>query len=221
MPLFKVKICGITRVDDVAVIARAGADAIGLNFYPRSPRFLQEEEAAKIVAALPAGIARVGVFVNEKPATVLRITHALELDYVQLHGDETLAEIRALQGQAYIRAFRLGAKGTDGVVEFLADCRQLDCLPAAVLVDAHVRGEFGGTGTTVDWQRLGQRRTELKEVPLILAGGLNPANVIEAIRAVRPQAVDTASGVECEPGIKSERLVEDFVARSLAALKDA
>ena len=113
MSLFKVKICGITRVVDVAAIARAGADAIGLNFYPRSKRFLQEEEAAEIVAALPAGIARVGVFVNEEPVTVLRVANRLDLNYVQLHGDETFEEIQALQGQAYIRAFRLGPDGID------------------------------------------------------------------------------------------------------------
>ena len=218
MLLFKVKICGITRVDDVAVIARTGADAIGLNFYPRSQRFLQEGEAAEIVAALPARIARVGVFVNEKPETILHVADVLDLNYVQLHGDESLDEIRALQGQAYIRAFRLGPDGIDKIIQFIADCRQLECLPAAVLVDAHVSGQFGGTGTTVDWRQLGQRRIELGEVPLILAGGLNPANVVESIRVVRPEAVDTASGVECEPGIKSERLVEDFVARSLATL---
>jgi phosphoribosylanthranilate isomerase len=220
MPLFQVKICGITRVDDLKMVAHAGADAIGLNFYPRSQRFLREEEAAGIVAALPAEIARVGVFVNEEPETILHVANTLALDYVQLHGDETFEQIRSLHGQAYIRAFRLGLDGFDTILQFLADCRQLDCLPAAVLVDAHVSGQFGGTGTTVDWHQLGQRRTELEEIPLILAGGLNPANVIEAIRAVRPQAVDTASGVECEPGKKSERLVEDFVARSMATLKD-
>ncbi len=223
MSLFQVKICGITTTADASVIGRSGADAIGLNFYPRSPRFVKLQQAGEIVAALPAQISRVGVFVNEKPSKIMQIARVLNLDYVQLHGSESLDAIQALEGRPYIRAFRFaidGAKKHDGVeqiAKFISDCLRLDRLPAAVLVDAHVAGQYGGTGKTVDWQLLSRQRAELGGVPLILAGGLTPANVAESIRIVRPDAVDTASGVESEPGIKSERLIEEFVTRSLAA----
>jgi phosphoribosylanthranilate isomerase len=193
---------------------------MGFNFYPPSPRFVNLGRAADIVATLPARISRVGVFVNEEPSKTLQIANDLSLDYVQLHGNESIEDIQALQGQPYIRAFRLGADDMGQVVQFLSDCRRLDCLPAAVLVDAHVVGQYGGTGKTIDWQLLSQQRTALGGVPLILAGGLTPANVAESIRIVRPEAVDTASGVETEPGIKSERLIEEFVTRSLAAFSE-
>jgi phosphoribosylanthranilate isomerase len=208
---FRVKICGITRPEDASMAAGAGADAIGLNFYPGSPRCVTLEQAQAIAAAMPAGVARVGVFVNADLAEMRRIADSVPLDYVQLHGDEPPQAIAALDVPV-IRAFRCGSAGLMPVGLYLEACRQAGRLPAAVLIDAYAPGAFGGTGQTLDWPALAAGREHLAGLPLILAGGLTAENVAAAIAAARPDGVDTASGVESSPGVKDAARVRAFVA---------
>jgi phosphoribosylanthranilate isomerase len=217
--MIRIKICGITNVDDALLAADAGADAIGLNFYPRSPRFIDEEVALAVVGALPAGVMKVGVFVNADAAEVRRIAEDLDLDLVQLHGDEPPEYLAGLADLRVIRAFRVGSAGTGPIAEHLDECRRLKCLPAMILVDAARKGQYGGTGQTVGCGLLASLRGK-GWPPLVLAGGLAPENVAEAIRQVRPAAVDTASGVESAPGRKDPDLVRRFVAAARGAFGD-
>lgn len=214
--MFRVKICGITRVEDAQCAAAAGADAIGLNFYPQSKRCVDVDRAQQIAASLPQSVTKVGVFVNTEMDEVRRIAVATGLDAIQLHGDEPPSAIAQLKEWKVIRAFRPRSEGLDQVAAYLASCANR--LPTAVLVDAHVAGEFGGTGARADWSALAAPRAWLGDTPLILAGGLTPENVAEAIALVRPSGVDTASGVESSPGVKDPSRVEAFVASALAAL---
>jgi phosphoribosylanthranilate isomerase len=215
--MFRVKICGITSDDDAGLAVSAGADAIGLNFYEKSPRRVTLDLARRIAKALPARICKVGVFVN---APVDRVRHAMAtvgLDLAQLHGDETPAQLRELVGVPVMKAFRV-ASDLAAIGEYLRHCRGLGWTPRMVLVDACREGQYGGTGATVDWPSVAASRTALAGVPLILAGGLTPDNVAAAIGAVRPWGVDVASGVEVSAGKKSKELVERFVANANAAL---
>jgi len=212
--MFRVKICGITNVDDALAVARAGADAVGLNFYPKSKRCVDAETAGRIVASLPREIVKVGLFVNANVEDVARRFDELGLDLIQLHGDEPPGYLAQLGGRPVIRAFRLGPDGLDPLGRYLADCRQLGCTPRLVLIDALVPGQYGGTGQLADWQLLATYREGPgtgPTPPLVLAGGLTPGNVTEAIATVRPAAVDTASGVESSPGRKDRAAVEAFV----------
>lgn len=218
--MFRVKICGVTSADDARLVASAGADAIGLNFYAGSKRYCPPDAARQIVAALPAGICKVGVFVNASAEQVRHTARELSLDLVQLHGDEPAELLRALRPLPVLRAFRIGAD-LGAVEPYLQSCHALRCLPRMVLVDAAQGGQFGGTGQTLDWPALAAGRRKFRELPLVLAGGLNPSNVAEAIDQVRPWAVDTASGVESAPGKKSASLVRDFVAAARDALAKA
>ncbi|HEY1784338.1 MAG TPA: phosphoribosylanthranilate isomerase [Pirellulales bacterium] len=214
--MFRIKICGITSVADGLSVARSGADAVGLNFCPTSPRQIDIPLAEEIVAALPAGVARVGVFVNAPAAEVGRIARRLRLDYVQLHGDEPPEYLAELTGVPIVRAFR----GTDDfrpVAAYLAACRALGRAPAAVLVDAFQAGQYGGTGQSPDWSAIACARPAWGDLPLVLAGGLHPDNVATAIDQVRPTAVDSASGVESSPGRKSADRVATFAAAARAA----
>ncbi len=221
--MFRVKICGITRVQDALAAARAGADAIGLNFYEKSPRFVSPEFARQVAAALVAnslaeGVLRVGVFVNSSVDQVKQIAAAADLDAVQLHGDEPAEAIRDLAPLRVIRARRMDARGVGPIEDDLDRCRSLGRLPDALLVDAAAPGSYGGTGQTVDWGLLAEHGQWRHGVPLILAGGLQCENVAEAIRAVRPHGVDTASGVESAPGVKDHEKVAAFVKRALDAM---
>lgn len=214
--MFRIKICGITSVADALAVARSGADAVGLNFCRSSPRYIELRLAREIVAALPDDIARVGVFVNAPASEVARIAGELRLDYVQLHGDESPDDLTSLAGLQIIRAFR-GTDDFQPVAAYLAACRSLGHPLAAVLVDAFQAGQYGGTGQCPDWSAVERARPSWGAMPLVLAGGLKPTNVAAAIHAVRPTAVDTASGVETAPGQKSADLVAGFV----AAARDA
>jgi phosphoribosylanthranilate isomerase len=214
--MFQIKICGITDVDDARLVARAGADAIGLNFYPKSPRFLSAEKARAIAAAVPAGVCKVGLFVNAPALEVGRLFDQLGLDLIQLHGDEPPEYLAGLGGRPVMRAFRLGASGLEPITRYLTRCRQLEALPQLVLIDSLVAGSYGGTGQVANWTLAGRYPRE--NPPLVLAGGLTPANVAESIRTVRPAAVDTASGVESSPGRKDLDLVGQFIAAARAAL---
>jgi phosphoribosylanthranilate isomerase len=212
---FRIKICGITTVDDATLVARAGADAVGLNFYPKSARFLAPEQAEVVVRAVPAGVVKVGLFVNATAVDVCAMFDRLELDLVQLHGDEPPEFLVDLGDRPVMRAFRVGSDGLRPVEDYLSRCRQLGVMPHMVLVDAQVAGAYGGTGQVANWAAL--KHYSSANPPLVLAGGLAPANVAEAIRAVQPMAVDTASGVESSPGRKDPALVERFIEAARAA----
>jgi phosphoribosylanthranilate isomerase len=201
----EIKICGITREDDALAAAAAGADYVGLVFHPASPRFVTMARARRLVEVLPAGARAVGVFVNMAPDAVRSAAVQCGLHAVQVHGDEPPDGFDRMPCQVW-RAFRLG-KGL--------------CVPdparwpaSRYVADSLVRGEYGGTGVAADWieaARLAGR------FPVMLGGGLTPANVADAIRAVRPIGVDVSSGVEVRPGLKDHAKILAFVAAARMA----
>jgi phosphoribosylanthranilate isomerase len=215
---FRVKICGITNVDDAFAAVEAGADAIGLNFFSGSRRCIGAAEAARIVQALGEQACPVGIFVNAAADTIREIRNQTNVELVQLHGDEPPTFLKELRGLPTIRVRRLGRDGMQAIESDLHECRRASGFaPAAVLIDAAMTGEFGGTGRTADWDQIAAYREWLGDVPLILAGGLTPENVAEAIRIVEPYAVDVASGVESSPGKKDRAKMHDFIAAAQAA----
>ena len=218
--MFRIKICGITDVDDARMVAHAGADAIGLNFYPASPRCVAPATAQAIAKALPAGVVKVGLFVNPEAAVACRTFDDLGLDLLQLHGDEQPEFLTRLGNRPVMKVFRPGPAGLQTVVEYLAECQRLGCLPRLVLLDAFQPGSYGGTGTLADWPLASQYQGAGLSPPLVLAGGLTPANVARAIRAARVTAVDTASGVESAPGRKDPAAVAAFVRAATDALAE-
>lgn len=215
----RVKICGITTVRDAQVAARAGADAIGLVFAAGSPRRVTPEQAARIARALPSSVTPVGVFVNEPPARVAALARRCRLGRLQLHGDETPADCRALRrrtGLPVVKAVRVaGADPSTKLRAGLAAIARYRGAVDAILLDTAAPGrrsgfgerrphhapQRGGTGRTFDW-RLAARAKRFG-LPIILAGGLRPGTVATAIRQVRPTEVDVSSGVERRPGVKS------------------
>ncbi len=213
--MFRVKICGITSVEDASMVVEAGADAVGLNFYPESARYLQPRAAEAVAAALPDGVVKVGLFVNAAADEICERFERLGLDLIQLHGDEPPEFVAALEDRPVMRAFRVGAAGLDPVYEYIERTEELGCRLRAVLVDSFRKGSYGGTGQVADWATVAAYRAT---PPLVLAGGLTPQNVAEAIDAVRPAAVDTASGVESSPGKKDAAAVRSFVRAARAAL---
>jgi phosphoribosylanthranilate isomerase len=223
--MFRVKICGITTVEDAVVACQAGADAVGLNFYPGSKRYVPIPRAVMIAGALARSVVKVGVFVNPDPDEVFEAFDRVGLDLIQLHGDEPPSFLAQLGRRGVIKAFRLGGgTGLYDMGTYLAECRDRKCMPRITLVDANVPGAYGGTGQVADWEALKTYRPVRPEEPippLVLAGGLTPDNVAAAIRIVRPQAVDTASGVESRPGHKDRALVEGFVQRARQAFEAA
>jgi len=201
-----VKICGITSVDDARAAVDAGADAIGLNFYPRSLRYVPPAKAAEIVRSLPPKRPlRVGVFVNAAPAEVAALDAALGLDVIQLHGDED-PEYVARIGPKAMKALRVTGP------ESLAALRRYKC--QAFLLDGPASGAYGGAGRGFDWSLARQAKGTWR---LLIAGGLTPANVAAAVAAARPHGVDVASGVELAPGRKEPELMRAFVAAARAA----
>ena len=208
--VFRVKICGLTSASDGKVISQTKADAIGLNFYSKSLRCITQEQALRIVQVTPSRVARVGLFVNATDDEVCTAYDHLGLDFIQLHGDEPPEYLLALGGRPVIRAFRLGPTGVGPIVRYLEACSMPEVNLQAVLIDAYDPQRYGGTGETADWKQLADQRTMLGGLPLVLAGGLNAANVAEAILTVRPDAVDTASGVEYAPGEKDPQAVAAF-----------
>jgi phosphoribosylanthranilate isomerase len=206
-----VKICGITCVADARMVAQAGANAIGLNFYAGSPRCVSIDAAREIVASLPPYLDPVGVFVNTTTADVRQIASAVGLRTVQLHGDHSPVQVVELREFAVVPAFGLAdEQAVAGVTDYVSACDRLGRRPAAVLVDAFVPGKLGGTGQTAPWP-LSRSVVDRCGVPVMLAGGLTPKNVVDAIRAVRPWGVDVASGVEVSPGRKETYKVSRFV----------
>ena len=201
--MFRIKICGITNVSDALSAVQAGTDAVGLNFYPGSPRFITRSMARQIGDVLPREIVKVGVFVNAEAKEVCQTFDELHLDLIQLHGDETPEFIAQLGNRPVMRAFRLGPEGLQPIFVYLEACKQLRCVPKLVIVDAFSKGIYGGSGNTADWSVCAQYPCHEDVPPLVLAGGLTQSNVAQAIDKVRPAAVDTASGVESCPGRKA------------------
>lgn len=196
----RVKICGITRVDDALNAARAGCDAIGLVFYAKSARCVNAAQAAEIAAALPPFVAKVGLFVDASAEEVASVLSAVRLDLLQFHGDEP-PEFCERFGRPYMKAVRVRA-GTN-LLQYAARYASA----SALLLDAYQEGVPGGTGLTFDWSLIPPQMTK----PLVLAGGLNPDNVAEAIRTTRPYAVDVSGGVEREKGIKDAARIAAFM----------
>ncbi len=195
----KIKICGITNLDDALHAAACGADALGFVFYDKSPRCVTLQQARDIVAVLPPFVATVGLFVNEAPERIREVTDYCALDVVQLHGDE-LPHDCDFAPRRVIKALRV----RDG--ESLAG--QESFRVSALLLDTWVAGSYGGTGETFNWDvaaAVARRR------PVILAGGLTPENVAEAVRVASPYGVDVSSGVERAPGKKDPQKVSDFI----------
>jgi phosphoribosylanthranilate isomerase len=239
--MFQVKICGITTPGDALLAAEAGADAIGLNFYEKSQRYVAAERAAEIVEQLrdqytAEQVKIFGVFVNASLDDILWTIreanlYGPEIGFgIQLHGDEPPELLRDLDREGLgrtgdlfqvlghvpvvpvLRAFR--CRGTDLSAEaaYLEKCRQLGALPQAVLLDAYAPGDYGGTGQCLDWTAVPREQFRLLGLPVILAGGLTPANVAQAIDAAGPSGVDVASGVESSPGCKDAAKVYAFAA---------
>ncbi|MEM6331606.1 MAG: phosphoribosylanthranilate isomerase [Planctomycetota bacterium] len=222
--VFRTKICGVTRLGDARSAYAAGADAIGLNFFAGSKRCIDDATAGAIANDLRGKLSLVGVFVNASAEEITRVASRLRLDAVQLHGDEPpalFAELAPLHatGVAAIRARRLDANGLPAVAADLAACRDAGLAPDAVLIDSAVPGEYGGAGVTLDWASLPPDAVTSLGTPVLLAGGLTPANVQQAIFATQPHGVDVASGVESAPGVKDPQLVQQFVAQAHAALR--
>jgi len=216
--MFTIKICGITRPEDAQAIAAAGADAIGLNFYAKSPRAIDADRARTIIAALPPGIVKVGLFVNALPENICHRCDELGLDLIQLHGDEPPDFLLKLGGRPVMKALRAaGSQGISLICDYLSACRTLGCLPRMVLLDAPLKDGFGGSGKLADWSLAKEYQAMEGMPPLVLAGGLKSENVAEAIRATGVRSVDTATGVESQPGIKDAAAVAAFVRAATAA----
>ncbi|MEQ1598113.1 MAG: phosphoribosylanthranilate isomerase [Methylotenera sp.] len=200
----RVKICGITRVEDAISAVHAGADAIGLVFYAQSPRFVTIEQAQKIVAAIPPFISVVGLFVNAPQAEIEIVLSQVKLDILQFHGDESPQDCNQVCEQIkmpYYKAIRVKA-GTN-LVQYATE---FECAKA-LLLDAHSESAFGGTGQTFDWNLIPKSLTK----PVILAGGLTAENVASAIQQVLPYAVDVSGGVELTKGIKDAAKIAAFM----------
>ena len=198
--MVRVKICGITRVEDALTCAVLGADAIGLVFYAPSPRHVQVGQARAIMTALPPFITTVGLFVDAKIDEVSDILRHLPLDILQFHGNEP-ADYCAGFGRPYLKALRV-KPGVD-----LVQYASAYVGAQALLLDAHVEGVAGGTGQAFDWSLIPQQLP----LPVILSGGLSQENVAEGIRRVHPAAVDVSSGVEASKGIKDAAKIAAFM----------
>jgi phosphoribosylanthranilate isomerase len=195
----RIKICGFTREADVDAASAAGADAIGLNLYPKSARAVTPARARELAACMPPLVTPVLLFVNATPTEVAAGIEAVPHAVLQFHGDESPAECEAA-ARPYLRAVRMGAPGID-----LLDCATRYASAQALLLDAFVEG-FGGGGKVFDWSLIPRS----VRVPVVLSGGLNPANVTDGVLTVRPWAVDVSSGVERAKGIKDAGLMRRF-----------
>ena len=227
-----IKICGVTNVDDAQAIVDAGADAVGLNFFAKSKRFVSGDAARTICNAVKSNLDVVGVFVNSPAEEVVETVNRVQLAAVQFHGDETTASIAAVHEScpdvAIVRAFRLRAGGVGDLIQSIRELQQNAVPLAAVLVDAFVADEYGGTGHMIDADLFKEFRQQLgspadvseysgRSVPptpaprVILAGGLTAETVAAAVDASQPWGIDTASGVETSPGVKSSEKIRRFV----------
>ncbi|MEZ3136728.1 phosphoribosylanthranilate isomerase [Stutzerimonas kunmingensis] len=207
MSVVRSKICGITRVDDALTAAKAGADAIGLVFYAKSPRAVDVRQARQIVTALPPFVTTVGLFVNASRCEINEILDAVPLDMLQFHGDETPAQCEGFH-RPWFKALRVGnGEDIEAQVARYANA-------SGILLDTFVAGVPGGTGERFDWSLIPAALAK----PLILAGGLTAENVQQAIAQVRPYAVDVSGGVEASKGVKDASKVMAFVGRVRSAM---
>ncbi len=202
----RVKICGITRLQDLHAACQAGADALGFVFYEKSPRHVTLDVAAALVRELPPFVQSVGLFVNAEPAFVEAVLRVVPLDLLQFHGDETPAACERF-GRPYIKAVRVTAD--TNLLKCAADFETA----RGLLLDAYVQGIPGGTGERFDWRLIPANMPK----PIVLSGGLQPDNVIEAVQQVRPWAVDVSSGVEASKGIKDPHKTAQFIAKAKAS----
>jgi phosphoribosylanthranilate isomerase len=196
----RVKICGFTRVEDAVYAAHLGIDAIGLVFYPPSPRHVEIEQAIKIVNALPAFTSVVALFVDEQEARIREVLARVSIDCLQFHGDEP-AEACRVYGKRYIKAVRM----QDGIDISALALHYHDA--AGLLLDAYHPGAKGGTGNQFDWELIPEQCT----LPVILAGGLDETSAKQAVQTVRPYALDVSSGVEAEKGVKDSLKMAAFI----------
>ena len=200
--MVRVKICGITSLEDALQAVQAGADALGFVFYEKSPRILSPEQAASIISGLPPFVQAVGLFVNADAGFVNDTADRCRLDLVQLHGDETTEYCEQIRRRV-IKAFRIrDISSLDTVKEYRV---------AGILLDAYSPRAYGGTGICFDWEIAGSAGDLC---PLILAGGLTPDNIREAVEKVAPYAVDVSSGVESSPGRKDHEKVTEFIKKA-------
>ncbi len=199
----RIKICGFTREADVDAACEAGADALGFNLYPKSARGITPARARELARRLPPFVVPVLLFVNATPEEIAAGLQAVPEAVLQFHGDETPADCEAA-ARPYLRAVRMGARGSAHEVDLL-DCAARFASAQALLLDAHVEG-FGGGGKVFDWSLIPPN----VPAPVVLSGGLSPANVIDGVLRVRPWAVDVSSGVESAKGIKDAGLMRRF-----------
>lgn len=204
----RVKICGITRVEDARAAINSGADALGLVFYSKSPRYVELSVAANIARNIGPFVTIVGLFVNAEAAQVREAVRTVGLDLLQFHGDEDEAYCAQFE-MPYIKAIRMSPElDVKEVVTKYPSAR-------GFLFDAWSKDKYGGTGETFEWERLSSLKESADtDIPFILAGGLTPENVGQAVAAVKPYAIDVSGGVEQSPGIKSPELIQQFIDRS-------
>lgn len=202
----RVKICGITNIEDARHASMCGADALGFVFYPGSPRFVDPDQARRIIADLPPLLTTVGLFVNEPPARIREMVEFCGLSTVQLHGDEGPDQC-CYPPCRVIKAFRLKVSMDDSFFSSYP--------VSALLLDAFVPNQFGGTGHLCDWEKAASVAEKHR---VILAGGLHPENVAEAVRQVHPYGVDVSSGVEKKPGQKDPEKVARFIRMAKEAI---
>ncbi|MDY6468034.1 phosphoribosylanthranilate isomerase [Acinetobacter faecalis] len=201
----RVKICGITRTQDIKSVVDAGADAIGFVFFPPSPRNVSVELAQELVKHVPAYVQTVGLFVNASSEEILEVLKTVSLDVIQFHGDETpeqCQKIAKLTGRRWYKAIQV--KPDLDVISTIKQYQQVGA--SAMLLDAWHPELKGGTGHSFDWSQFPQL-----DIPLILAGGLKPENIENAIKTTRAYAVDVSGGVESAKGIKDQQLIEQFM----------
>jgi len=197
----RIKVCGITRLEDALIASRLGVDAVGFVFYPKSPRYIEPAKAATIIRQLPPFVSAVGLFVNPSQDEIADVLKSVPLGVIQLHGDES-PEFCKSQRRRVLKAISVGSKD---------DLKKASAYDCPILLDAKApQGVYGGTGTSFDWSLLeGFEHSH----PLILAGGLNATNIEEALSHRQWFAVDVSSGVEVSPGIKDDTKLSDFVGR--------
>ncbi|MBF0532433.1 MAG: phosphoribosylanthranilate isomerase [Candidatus Omnitrophica bacterium] len=195
----KIKICGLTNIDDAAKSVYYGATALGFNFYKKSPRYVSPSKVRRIVEALPPLVTPVGIFVNQKERAIREILKFTRIATVQFHGEEDQVFCKRFSDVKVIKAFRVGPGfDPESVKKFKVD---------AYLFDTFQADQIGGTGKTFSWEVISAVKWDR---PVILSGGLNHENVFQAVAAVKPYAVDVASGVEKMPGIKNHRMIQAF-----------
>lgn len=206
----RIKICGLTRAEDVAAVVAAGADAIGFVFYPGSPRYVAPGVAASLVAAIPPFVTTVGLFVNATVEEVRTVLAHVPLSMLQFHGDETPAQCAAISnavGRPFMRAARVADTTTAGdLLQWEQDYRKASPLFTGLLLDTFV-AQYGGSGKVFDWSLIPKELAPR----VVLSGGLNAQNVTDAVASVRPFALDTSSGVEAGKGIKDPHKIRAFI----------